>query len=55
MSEADNITTFYCKRQNNGYLELMTQDEINSKCQHQCIDCACDVGDRRNRTKELNR
>ena len=55
MSEVDNITGFYCKRQNNGYLELMHQNEIHPKCQHQCVNCACDVGDHRKKTKELNK
>ena len=53
MSELDDIVEFYCKRQNNGYLELIKQDNISPKCKEQCIECACDVGDKRIQTKKL--
>ena len=50
----DDITNFYCKRQCDGYLELRHQDEPNKPCETQCLDCACEVGERRIKTKSFN-
>jgi len=50
--EIDGITKFYCKRQCGGYLEMLYQDELNEPCKEQCVDCACDVGERRIKTIE---
>ena len=47
------VTDFYCKRYCNGYLELIEQDEPNKPCEIQCVDCACEVGKRRIKTKEF--